>query len=796
MGLVLVNTAPGAVPDPIKPGQSVQLGLRTNGGGSDVISGDTQVWAGLSGIVNMGILPENDPNLAALAVGTALQTSEHRLPVNATVPRTFSGNSLVFTKGDNSDFDKGIYELSFPITLDAPVLGYFKFRTRTAWTQFNPDWLNLTNVVGMYFGIEHQSYNTGLFAFLRQFSPGHGSLVVGGPLPSFGGARPGQAEFSAFDWLALPNNSVVEMWLYFNTTGYPPPFSSPYVPVVEVWTMRDGVDLAPVVQAIIPVGTLGTFQPPASNFSNYRFGPGGNAVLYFGNVGRTGDVLQLDDWALFPDFRFAVNGGEALPGCERAFSPDSPNQYFAENAVLPQKLNPGRWLSVPDAGFVFPPTSFVFQPGRKQTPQSVQLAKTLPFPAAFQKREPRLEERVQGAMMEALMSGAQTSIVTDAFGAGLLIEDGAFQYAAVCLQTPTLTTIGIAKTSLGSVEADYYIPLDSHSNPLTIDWTSLHMVRLIVDRLRSKVALVIDETRVMEIAIGGTFPASVSGLGRMMFGHIVLGSQTGSMDVSRLTYLNRYKAWEIIDQKVPNDVTVAPGFSLHAVGASTVTLDHPSPNATEALITKSDFGLSGTHCYEALSEDLAEVKGVQVDFQAKVLGYTDVTGAFFKSLTWTGAGVQLWLGNKRLHLGFFDAGTNGRVLGIVPGSGSINDIINQTTLGQQFSTPVDWTQDNLYRIVCAGYQGIHVWIGSFNGDPVISIPWRNDTFGFDLPLDATASSVAFGHFDDMASSQTAWKSIRYGVSSGYDMSVNLDYPNGFPRFLFGGKVQVRSSIQG
>lgn len=751
---------------------------------------------GLSHLINEGLLPETDPNFTTLGVGVALQTSEHRLPVNATVPRTLSGSSIVFTKGDNSDFDKGIYEISFPINLDAPVLGYFKFRTNTAWTQFNPDWLNMTNVVGMYFGLEHQSFNTAVYGFLRQFSSGHGSLVIGGPLPAFSGARPGQQEFSAFDWLALPNNSVVEMWIYFNTTGYPPPYASPYVPVVEIWTMRDGVDAAPVVQAIIPVGTFGNFQPPSSNFSNYRTGPSGKAILYFGNVGRTGDVLQLDDWALYPDFRFAVNGGEALPNCERLFSPDSPTQYFAENAVLPQAITPGRWLPCPDTGFTVPSTSFSFQPGRKLTPQALQIAKTFPQPTAFMKREPRLEERVQGAMIEAQLVGTQTSRVADVFGAGLQIDDGLNVYAAVLIQTTTLTTIGIAKSAIGTVETDYYIPVDSFSNPLPIDWTSLHMVRLIMDRLRGKVVLMVDEVRVLEVSSGGAFPASVSGQGRMLFGHLATVGSIGSLGVSRLTYLNRFKAWEIIDQKTPQDVTGAVVFTLNATGLGTAALDHPSPNATEVIITKPDFGLMSSHCYESKAEDLSEVKGVQLDFIARVLAYTDTTGSSFKPLTWTGAGIQLWLGNKRLHLGFFDAGTSGRVLGVIPGSGSINDIINQTPLGRQFSAPVDWTVDNLYRVVCSGYKGIQVWIGSFVGDPVITIPWRNDTIGFDLPLDSTTAAVAFGHFDQFASSQTAWKAVRYGVSSGYDTSVNLDYPGGFPPFLFGGKVLVRSSFEG
>ncbi len=797
MSLLLVNSAPGDSTDPIKPGQAVQFGLRSDGGGGeDVVSGNTQAYVGLSSIINEGSLPESDQNLSTLGVSVARQTSEHRLPVNVDVPRAIVSGSLVLTKSTNSDNDRGIYEISIPVEPRASVLGYFKFRKRNAWSLFSPDWLDLTTITGMYFGLEHGSFNTGLFAFLR--NPGATrSLVIGGPLQSFGTDRPAQAEFSAFDWgVVLADNSALEIWIYFNSVGYPSPFSPTFVPVAEVWTRRQGLDVEPVLQAKIAVSTLGTFQPPASNFSNYRNGPADRAVLYFGNVGRTGDVLQLDDWALFPDFRFAVSNGEPLPNCDRVFVPDVPSQFFAENGSLPQNLSVGKWLPVPDPGFSVPSTSPIFQPGRKSAPQSIRIAKSLAIGSAFQKSEPRLKEKLDGAMIEAFMAGTQTARVADVFGAGLSIEDGSFVYSAILIQSATLTTIGVAKTVAGTALVDYYLPVDSFSNPIAIDWTSLKMVRLVVDRLRLKVALIVDEVRVMEVALGGSFPPSLLGQGRVMFGHQVLVGAVGSMDVSKLTYLNRYKAWEILDQKTPQDVTAAPGFGLVVSGAGTVALDVAPPNATAALINKPDFSASGTHCYLSHAEDLAEVKGVQIDFQTQVLSYTDAFGSLFKSLTWTGAGLQLWFGNKRLHLGFFDAGTNGRVIGIVPGSGTAADIINQTTLGKSFSAPIDWTQDTLYRLVVSGYNSIQLWISTFVGAPVIDIPWRGDAAGFDLPADLTSPALAFGHFDELASSKMAWKGVRYGISTGYDMSVNLKYPNGMPRYLFGGKSFVRSIFTG
>jgi hypothetical protein len=148
-------------------------------------------------------------------------------------------------------------------------------------------------------------------------------------------------------------------------------------------------------------------------------------------------------------------------------------------------------------------------------------------------------------------------------------------------------------------------------------------------------------------------------------------------------------------------------------------------------------------------------------------------------------------------LAFFDCGIGGRKIGVVPGSGSESDILNQTPLGIKFSSEVDWTVLNQYRVVVQAFQSIRVWAGSFMAEPLITIPWRNATDGFDLPLDVTTPGVAFGHFNHFtlpSSSTTKWKFFRWGHSNGYEVAVGQKFSSGVPSYAFGGKAFILSEF--
>jgi len=111
--------------------------------------------------------------------------------VDGTVTKALSAGSIVLTKTSNNDGDLGIYELNIPIHEGDSIMGYFKFRKKSAGlrtTQIgatSPTWWE------MYFGVEHGTFNTAAYAFLRNNGSG-GSIVFGGPLQSYNTARLGR----------------------------------------------------------------------------------------------------------------------------------------------------------------------------------------------------------------------------------------------------------------------------------------------------------------------------------------------------------------------------------------------------------------------------------------------------------------------------------------------------------------------------------------------------------------------------------------------------------------------------
>jgi hypothetical protein len=862
MSLRLVDTAPGVNNSPITPGKVIRYGLKTSDSGHAVELGTLQTTLGFSSVMNSGFVPDQDANLANLGAVVQFQTTELRNPVAGEVAVTQSAPGILFTKSDNSANDKCVYAVTFPVGQDAGVLGYFKFKVHPGWATFSPDWLNLTSMTGMYFGLEHGSYNTACYFFLRNAVAG-GSAVIGGPLQAFNTSRPGQAELSAFQWSTLADGTDVEVWIYFNPVGYPPPFSDPYVPVVEIWTRRAGVDAQPVSQTIIPTGSLGTFQPLSdTSFSNVRAGFSNQVTLYFGNTGQTGDLLQLDDWALFPDYRMCVQSGAAMPSCDLNATPDCLVSYQASDNVFPDSESPVLWFPIGDFGFLRPSVGFFFQADNIVTPYALTIQKATTAGYGFYKSEPRLENGVEGAMIESFLYGTETTHAVDSFGAGISIEDGTHAFQALLIQSPTVTTIGILKTTSDQSIAGYYTAVDSNSNPIAIDWTTPHLVRLALDKLRQKVTLYVDEELVLEVPSTGTFPNSTINTGRMSFGFLYPGvDATGSLNVVSVNYSPRYKAYEVRDMVSPDNASWMPwtqelvgmgtgAFNYTAlsgtatfthgspgvvgVGTSfltqvtvgqyvknladpdsdylkvlavvsntqlTLTANYGGPSASGAtavvtnpdsfVISKQTFGQVGSQLFYTRDDDFGEDKGFYIDFEAQVLLYTDSLGRGFAPSMWMGAGLNVYLGNKVLQLVFVDAGTNGRFVGVVPGSGSINDLINQTKLGQAFSSQVDWTQDTLYRVVLRGFDSIEIWDTTTLQAPLITIPWRNDTQGFDLPLNTTTPSIQFGHFDDTTSSQVAWSYVRYGIGDGYSVSTDAQLPQGLQPYLFGGKVFTR-----
>lgn len=796
MGLRLVNLLPGSPSDYTKPNQPLQMGLKSDGvlasPKGSVRLGTLRASVGYTSMQNEGLLPESSVVLPKAGAVVSLDTAELVRPAGAPVTRFPFGTGIKMVAPGTAS-PVGVYSVKTQIDTNAGVLGYFKFKSNTSWTLGTRDWCNLSLMTGLYFGLEYGPANTICWVSLRGSPGGAGSLVVGGPLQTFGNARPAQQQFNAFDWLAQPNGTVLEMWIVFSMAGYPAPFSPARTPVVEVWTKRAGVDAVPVCHTLatpLTVTSLGNFPSSAAQLSNWRAGPSDSATLFFGNVGSGSDSLEMLDWALFPDYRVAVMEGVAVGSNRFSAIPDGPLLYNSADG-RPQDVFPGRWFPMTDAGFI-PPAADLFTPPTRSVPAFVSLTKTAPTGSGFHRQEPRLEKLDDGASIEAFMSAELTSRPGESVGTGLAIDDGTQLFQVVMLESATRRTFGLAKPGPAGDFTNGYITPAANTDKFC-DWRSLKLVRLVVDRVRGRVSVFVDGVRYIDTSLASV-QSSISPVGgRIAFGHLESSAAKAKQNVAFLSYLTRYVAWELDEQLKPD---AAPaGFSIDVSGLGAAALNPASPNATELVITKPEFGSLGTRFfYSKIIPTFDERHGAQIDFRVKVKSYTDRLGTAFAKSTLIGAGVQLYLGNKRLHLGFFDCGPNGRFIGIVPGSGNTDDLVNQTELGKKFSAPVEWTSATSYRLTYRPYKSIDVWVDNVPSGPVISIPWQDDTNGFDLPNDSSIAAVAFGHFNQDTSSQTAWEFFRYGFSNGYEVAVEPLFENGMKGYLFGGRSLIQTEF--
>lgn len=801
MALRLVNTSPGESVSAVKPGQFACMDLRSET--LKVPLASTLIAMGLTNVRHHSILPENDTQLTGVDAKVVVETSERRRPIDGDTTRSIIGSNLSIVKNDMDDGDLGIYEITMPIKPNASCMAYFRFRTRTAWALSNVDWMTLSNMTGMYFGLEHGTYNTALYAFLRD-NTGNGSLVLGGPLQSFNTVRPGQVEVVAgvphattpgFQWKAAPNNSVVEIYIFFNSAGYqtaPTGGVPTNVPLVEVWTKLPS-DTAPVVQAYIPVGTLGTFPSslvtPA--FTNSRPGTSETATVFFGNIARTGgsDELQLDDWAFFPDFRLGVFEGTERPNHNLVAEPDAPIEFKARNNKTPLELVPGPWF--PDAGGVPPAPTLVYQPGRRSQADHVLMPKTVAGLSAIHRTEPRFEQLQDGIMVEAFLSGEVISPVGDGTGMGFCVEDGSKLYQVMMVGNPQRKYYALVKDllNLSNAALGYHVPATDQ------DFTSRKLVRLVVDRRRpagiggGKAQLYVDEVLTLTTDLSAdTFPASPSPTGLIRIGHLGLIAATSRLRFSHLNYLPRYLAWEGVDALLPDSAGMDAGvvFTSDKDGGGAQAMV-----SGQVEIEKSGLGGTTRNTY-VRNQAFGEVDGMQVDFKVQVDSYADSGGAPFAPKSPTGVTLTVFLGNKKVEVGFYDCGPYGRVVGILPASGDVNDIINQTEEGRAVSAPVDWTQLTQYRLIVKGHNRIELIIGPITNPPAITIPWQDDTNGFELPASVSTPRLVFGHSYNNTTSKSKWSYVRWGLSNGFNIGVQQEYPDGYPKYLFGGRALIKS----
>ena len=483
-----------------------------------------------------------------------------------------------------------------------------------------------------------------------------------------------------------------------------------------------------------------------------------------------------------PDYRNAASNGIDRPDHNLEIQPDCPAPYLASEGKAPDRPSLGRWFVLPDGQN--PSVSYYNQPGHRE-PLFLRLTKTAAVKMAYYKDEPQVG-RDAGFVLEGYIAGTVTGSTETAIGAGLMAEDGYYQYSLLFVDSPTVRTVGILKSSslLGDLSG-YYLPLDLEGKPVPVDFTQLHMYQMVVDRFRDKITLYVDGKVLIQPITLSSATLPPTALRRVNFGYVYPAAAPGEMQIAKIDHLTRYTAWEGSDLLLPDAVLqpVAARYTKVATGAGSVS--------GFVTIDKTAVGVSGSHLFYERDADFGEYLGSQVDVKVRVAGYKNSSGRSFASRADTGVGVELRLGAKLLHLGFYDCGIYGRRVGIVPGSGSVDDILDLTLLGSKFSTLVDWTKKDLYRVMIRAFKSIDVIVGPPESPPVISIPWRGNGLGFDLPEDATPSSIAFGHFAEGPSSTTEWDYVRYGLSCGYDHVVRQTFPTGLKSYHFSGRALFR-----
>lgn len=755
MSLELVNTSPGDILGGYKPGKPVHLGLRSTD--KSVVLSTLDIDLSITAVQRSTARPDED---TALPATVELMAVERQQPEGEEVGIVSTAGGLSLSRGSSSEKERSIFEITAPVRPNDMVVGYFKLVVDPSWNRFSPTWIDKTSMVAPFMGVEHGGLNTGVYVFLRDNGAG-GSVAISGPQPAPGDPRQG-AVYPAFSWAGLPYGDILEFWICIN----------PGSGKVTVWSSTgDGVPTTLVTTQ--GISSFGTFPNVSALTNNVRGGASTDSRLFVGNAGVFGDTVVFKDWALFPDYRQSVSNGQAMTGHGAIIRPDSPNVYDPRDKALPTELQVGPWLaSGSDIGI-----SLHYAPGDPNYPESLKISKSEYGSSYLYRNEPRLGTLTDGFMFEAYLKVDLGSLEGGLTGIGLRVYDGAKAYGFT-LTSPDPATQSI---SFGGYT-------------LNVNLSGYTLVRIVLDRGLSSVDLYISGILVAS-QLMSSFPASTE-TPHFRFGIVDNSSVVGSAYFRLVKYLPRYNAFEGRDGGKPQD---GPNvFTLHSN-------DNLSPNSnttSDGLVTvvKTDFEDPGLAYFNYWSKafEFRENGGAFLEFAAKVSSYANYEGAEATPSV-TNVGVKIHLGNKVFHIGFYECGAGGRKVAVMPGSGSVTDILNNTLLGVKFSFAVDWTAELRYRVEIRGWDSIKVWVENDTGNPAITIPWRNATDGFDLPADTGASDIEFGALPPdsavySASSTSVWRYIRWGLSNGFDVAVHQAYLAGYPSYLFGGRVLLVSEF--
>lgn len=773
--LRLVNTAPGKDSSATKPGGPYHFGVRNTGG--NVPLGTVEAYVGTTDLRLHGSLPEADPLLTKANLLVSLRSVERIEPEGSAISVSTSQGRLLLTREESSPFARCIYELRVAIDTNASLLGYLRFR-RKAWSYFQPDWCDLPGMAGIYFGLSHGQYNTAAYTFLQDGN----HLVLAGVMESFGNPRYLQ-EVLSFPWQDAEADEPIELFISSSNDGFPGT-SPPNVSTIDVWASTPS--FGPVRLARYPTTAFG--QRPGQYQEQY-------ATLFIGNAGHEGDVLEIEDWGLFTDFRPAVLSGDPITNNSVVIRPDNPVTYRAtSDARAPHALTAQRWFFSTDPGSLTPSVKYGFQPGRRSTPLSVVLTKpNAAGHCAYERDEPGLKDSAEGFLLEAFMAGQNITLDHITSGIGMEVDDGKYVYRLVMIENILDATYGLAVTG-NPATLEGYLPLPA------VDFTSLKLVKMILDRTRSKLRLYIDGSHIATYTVGTDFLpryASSGSQGRVRLGHLLDLDTRGDFILSLVNFQGRYLAYEAEENQAPTDAN--PAFTADISGSGTSVMGTDEKEGNVLVVSKPDNAAVFSKTTYFSSYDFSEFKGAFVEMRVRVPFYTDLYGTPLAKNVFTGVGVRLHMGTSFLQLGFYDAGIHGRMFGIDFDYDYDNDfdgeaaILQQTGTGKLRSVQIDWTEWQTYRIHYRAYDSIQVWVGSIVSDPTIVIPWTQR--GFRLNSQSVPKfGIEFGHLSADEASLSHWSFLRWGTSSGYDISVEQLFPNGPKDYQFDGKSLYQVSF--
>lgn len=665
---------------------------------------------------------------AGLGSTVSLTTVNDISPVHSSATVSL-GPELTIVKNTNSVLEAGVYKISVPCDAQNPILGVVRFQTPSSgeWSPASREWTETPNVLPPFFSLVHGGVGSGVMLYLQDAQPNPILYMEGLPRE------------------VVPGNSY----------GYPyarralgalvgePAFGvhlDPTTGVLKIYSVDANGGLADPLweQRIVDLGPLGSVSADG-------------AVLYFGNGGSSGSVVRVKEWGLYPDFRAAVSEGLSSSEHGMVLLPDSPHVYSPSDGYTPDDGLCSSWSPV---GFS----------GTKINPSKADPTKADSFsiqrddlPAYLFRAEPGLADNAFGCMLETSLTFPKLGLGE---GSGILqIDDGTRKVVVFVQVTP----------------AGNFLKFGDQSVPFTPETYSL--VRIFVDRIRSKCRLLISNQEVASADFSEFDPSS----GQPGFYVGFLGpGLAAEMKVRHLTYLNNYLSWESGPSALsPSSLGPEASFEQNSSGGS-ISVDG------ELVVDKSsaNYGV-GCTLFRNLTHRPEE--GFWLEFSLRAESYSSPNGV--SGYSNTGIGFSLDAYDRRLYLGFFECGPGGMKIGIVPGSGTADDIINETGLGLQFSAPADLSQDVIYRMEYIPRKSISVWSGgSRTRPPHIVIPWSPGSGGFDLPTGAGGrEGISFGHFPSQFNAKTRWSFFRWGRSSGFDIGLTRAYLNGYPPYLFGGK---------